>query len=79
MYPCKQCIILVCCSKLCNDVIKRSTISSSELLHQKICPDCGSELKKGSKQSFIQYNIKCDYCNHKFNMVGFNLSKRIIR
>ena len=63
-FPCKKCILLVCCSALCNNLL----VSVNEFIHkEKKCPDCGSyEFFKGSGPYKGSVLFKCSLCGHYF-------------
>ena len=73
-FPCKECLVLSCCSELCDRVHLRKKLGTQQLLYNDICPDCGHKNDFNIKNVEIQslYILKCKNCNHDFKM-----SKRV--
>ena len=63
-FPCKDCILLVCCSSLCDNLL----VSVNSFITQEgKCPDCGtSEFFKGSGPYKGSTLFKCSLCGHYF-------------
>lgn len=77
-YPCKQCLVGVCCTKHCELVTKFSSSFIRSCVINSICPLCGQHtFDKRSidkyivtdKEAYIAYKyvIECTTCNNKFS------------
>ena len=71
-FPCKGCLVLSCCSELCDIVHLRKNLGIEQLLYNNICPDCGykNEFNIQNQTGKSLYTIKCVYCNHDFKITG---------
>ena len=79
MFPCKECLVRLTCSELCNKVCQRNRSGTIELLSKNICPDCGTNNKFNVRQSFIEYRVNCSGWNHLFVMYGYTFKERVIK
>ena len=76
-YPCRNCIVLSCCTQECYKIKKRNRDATSKLLMSGICPDCGQEITHQRTLS-VEYYISCHNCGHKFLMVGNWFKSRVL-
>ena len=73
IFPCKNCIVLSCCTKICDKI----NLNQDELTknmreyidsHNKfVCPDCESENFLEGPSGGMSTNIQCFQCKHWFN------------
>jgi hypothetical protein len=78
-YPCKECILKVICSKLCEKVwnIKDNDLVNF-ILEKKHCPDCGCEKvhKEIAWNSGLSFKyVVCSMCSTKFRFRFTLISK----
>jgi hypothetical protein len=70
-YPCQECIVLPCCTKLCYKVTKKRTDAIKKSLDKSICPDCGGiRWRMNIDNASYSSIFMCEECNHKFNSYG---------
>lgn len=77
MFPCKHCLVLPVCTTYCDTLSKRNRNTTSELINNNICPDCGTINKFNTTKNISLYQLKCKYCRHIFSMIGKIFVKRI--
>ena len=66
MYPCKECLVSICCSKLCDMLPMDIDYIISEI-SKKICPDCGNQeivIKRSNRKEVKIVDRKCIKCKH---------------
>jgi transposase-like protein len=65
-YPCRECIIIMCCSELCDKVTNDKDEIRDSMISQS-CPDCNGFLKHISKIIVNNlYQFECQTCRHHF-------------
>lgn len=77
-YPCRDCIVLACCSELCDKVTNDKDEIKNSMVSQ-LCPDCNGYLKAISKIIINNgYEFECQICRHQFNEAAdYNRYERI--
>ncbi len=69
-FPCKNCLVLPCCSKSgeCEELEWNGSKVRELFLEHECCIDCGSTmLYKGASGAGCT-NVTCVGCGHRFNM-----------
>jgi hypothetical protein len=66
-YPCKNCIVGMNCTKICDKVEKNEEILLKRVMKEKCCPDCGSKKFYEGSHGGLACNMKCSGCGHEFN------------
>lgn len=63
-YPCKDCLILIVCERLCLPVLEEATYNKEfmPLENINICGYCGNKMVKDLTG---EYDRKCTMCRHK--------------
>jgi len=67
-YPCKNCIVRINCSKLCDQLESDEDVLLERMTKEKCCPDCGSKKFYEGPHGGAAVNVKCADCGHKFNL-----------
>lgn len=72
-YPCKECIVLPCCSELCDKTKKMDSEVIRRNIIKNICPDCGKRIETIRRPYFTHqkknFKYECEFCNHIFKNV----------
>ena len=77
-YPCKECLVIVTCSQLCDKVEMNGHIIFERIEKEKCCPDCGGNKFSEVSCGDITRNMMCSTCRHKFNFSPPSYITRII-
>lgn len=67
IYPCRECIILPCCSEICDKVTNDYEYIYNHLMNMR-CPDCGNKVNIVGLHIIVndKYDFICTICNHIF-------------
>lgn len=79
IYPCRSCIIYVCCSAICPKIESKNRAAVQESLDKNICPDCGFEIIEVTEFLAPLGNMTskiCDNCHHAFSLMLSTYLKR---
>ena len=81
-YPCKECVVLPCCSELCVKTNLRNTRLFEIFVEDSCCPDCGNEMFVLFLEYFDReldnepmFPVQCKRCRHFFD---FDLSEKTV-
>jgi len=66
-YPCKECLVLVTCSKLCDKIEMNDDVIFERIKKEECCPDCGGNKFSEGPCGGISQHMRCATCRHKFN------------
>lgn len=80
-FPCIGCVVIMCCTALCNKLIIESKIIKKRIMGRNQCPDCGGDLLN-SVVYFLHYvdiSKKCKDCEHQFVLSDYLSVSKIIK
>jgi len=69
IFPCKQCLLISCCTKLCEKITNMNNRHITRVItHEDRCPDCGIDnIKESRHEKYHRSNrYLCKNCNHNF-------------
>lgn len=68
-YPCKECLVFVICSKLCDKIEMNDYVILERIKKEKCCPDCGGNVFLENFCRGGMQEMTCTICKHKFHIV----------
>ena len=65
-YPCKGCVVVSCCTNLCEKIEFDDELLILRLQKEYCCPDCGGEFELYHEDGHV--DVRCLTCFHQFKV-----------